>query len=148
MTVFEQRTRECQRRLRDRGASGVVLFPSPNLYYLGGFHESPGERHLFLFVPADGDPAFVAPALYDDQLRDATWVEDVRCWSDVEDPLPLIEATADDLGMTDGELLVDPTMWARFITSPPSGFVSRYGMVISLAAGAYLMFVVFSYLRS
>lgn len=114
MTVFERRTRECQRRLRDRGASGVVLFPSPNLYYLGGFHEDPAERHLFLFVPAEGDPAFVAPELYGEQLREATWVEDVRAWGDDEDPLPLVAATASDLGMTDGELLVDPTMWARF----------------------------------
>ena len=114
MTVFEERTRECQQQLRERGASGVVLFPSPNLYYLGGFQEDPGERHLLLFVPAEGDPAFVAPELYDGQLSDATWVDDVRTWTDVEDPLPLVAETASDLEMTDGELLVDPTMWARF----------------------------------
>jgi len=114
MSVFEDRTRECQQRLRDDGASGVVLFPSPNLYYLGGFSEAPGERHFFLFVPADGDPVFVAPQLYEEQLRDATWVEDLRFWSDTDDPLPLVEEAASDLGVTDGKLLVDPTMWARF----------------------------------
>ncbi|MFB6072334.1 MAG: M24 family metallopeptidase [Halobacterium sp.] len=114
MSVFEARTRDCQQRLRERGAAGVVLFPSPNCYYLGGFHEEPAERHLFLFVPAEGDPAFVAPELYGDQLADATWVEDRRLWADGEDPLGLVAATAADLGMTDGELLVDPTMWARF----------------------------------
>jgi Xaa-Pro aminopeptidase len=114
MSVFEDRTRRCQQRLRDRGASGVVLFPSPNLYYLGGFREEPGERHLFLFVPAEGEPAFVAPELYGEQLLDATWVEDVRLWTDVEDPMPVVEETAADLGLTGGEVLVDPTMWARF----------------------------------
>ncbi|WP_353633561.1 Xaa-Pro peptidase family protein [Halobacterium sp. NMX12-1] len=114
MSAFEARTRECQQRLRERGAAGVVLFPSPNLYYLGGFREEPGERHLFLFVPAEGDPAFVAPELYGDQLREATWVEDVRLWGDAEDPTELVAEAANDLGMTDGELLVDSTMWARF----------------------------------
>lgn len=114
MSAFQARTRECQQRLRERGASGVVLFPSPNCYYLGGFREEPGERHLFLFVPAEGDPAFVAPELYGEQLREATWVEDIRLWADVEDPTELVAETARDLGMTDGELLVDPTMWARF----------------------------------
>ncbi|WP_336036966.1 M24 family metallopeptidase [Halobacterium yunchengense] len=114
MSVYEERTRECQRRLRERGASGVVLFPSPNLSYLAGFGEEPGERHLLLFVPAEGDPAFVAPELYADQLREATWVEDLRLWTDVEDPLPLLAETARDLGLDEGELLVDPTMWARF----------------------------------
>jgi len=114
MSAFEARTRACQQRLRERGAGGVVLFPSPNCYYLGGFREEPGERHLFLFVPADGDPAFVAPELYGEQLREATWVEDVRLWGDAEDPTDLVAEAAADLGMTDGELLVDPTMWARF----------------------------------
>ncbi|MCG1002700.1 MULTISPECIES: Xaa-Pro peptidase family protein [Halobacterium] len=114
MSAFEARTRRCQQRLRERDASGAVLFPSPNCYYLAGFREEPGERHLFLFVPADGDPAFVAPELYDEQLREATWVADVRTWADGEDPTELVAETASDLGMTDGELLVDPTMWARF----------------------------------
>ncbi|MGB9963436.1 aminopeptidase P family protein [Halobacterium sp. CBA1126] len=114
MSAFEARTRRCQQRLRERGDSGVVLFPSPNLYYLAGFDEEPGERHFFLFVPAEGDPAFVAPELYGEQLREATWVDDVRLWDDGEDPTELVAEAAADLGMTDGELLVDPTMWARF----------------------------------
>jgi Xaa-Pro aminopeptidase len=114
MGVFEDRTRRCQRRLRERDAAGVVLFPSPNLYYLGGFQEDPSERHLFLLVPSEGDPAFVAPELYDEQLRGATWVEDVRLWSDGDDPVELTREAASDLGMTAGELLVDSTMWARF----------------------------------
>ncbi|WP_232701459.1 M24 family metallopeptidase [Halobacterium wangiae] len=114
MQNFEDRTRRCRRRLRERGAAGVVLFPSPNLYYLGGFHEEPSERHLFLFVPSEGDPAFVAPELYGDQIRDESWVEDVRLWADGDDPVELVAETATDLGMASGELLADPTMWARF----------------------------------
>ncbi|MFC3478905.1 M24 family metallopeptidase [Halobacterium litoreum] len=114
MSAFEDRTRRCQKRLRERDAASVVLFPSPNLYYLGGFHEEPAERHLFLFVPASGDPAFVAPELYGEQLREATWVGDVRLWADGDDPTDLVAETAADLDMNEGELLVDPTMWARF----------------------------------
>jgi Xaa-Pro aminopeptidase len=114
MSAFETRTERCQQRLRERDAAGVVLFPSPNCYYLGGFHEEPSERHFFLFVPREGHPAFVAPELYGDQLRDATWVEDLRLWSDSDDPLAVVHETAADLGLTRSELLVDPTMWATF----------------------------------
>jgi len=114
MDNFEDRTRRCQRRLDERGAAGVVLFPSQNLYYLGGFHEEPSERHLFLFVPSEGEPAFVAPELYGEQIRDETWVEDLRLWADGDDPVELVGETASDLGMASGELLVDATMWARF----------------------------------
>ena len=112
--VFEERTRRCQQRLRAVDADGVVLFPSTNLYYLSGFREDPGERHLLLFVPADGDPAFVAPEMYAGQLAEATWVEDVRTWSDGDDPLDLVRAVAADLDLDGGRLLLDDRMWALF----------------------------------
>ena len=117
MSVFQARTRDCQQRLQETGAAGAILFPSPNLYYLGGFEETPSERHLLLFVPSEGDPAFVAPALYAEQLREETWVADVRTYTDSEDPETLVEDVATDLEMDEGELLVDPTMWARFTQS-------------------------------
>ncbi|MDH5020936.1 M24 family metallopeptidase [Halobacterium rubrum] len=117
MSVFETRTRDCQQRLRDAGAAGAVLFPSPNLSYLAGFEETPSERHLLLFVPADGEPAFVAPALYEEQLDEETWVADVRTYTDSEDPESLVAEVAEEKGLTGGELLVDPTMWARFTQS-------------------------------
>jgi Xaa-Pro aminopeptidase len=117
MSGFETRTRDCQARLREADAAGAVLFPSPNLYYLAGFEETPSERHLLLFVPSEGDPAFVAPALYAAQLREETWVPDVRTYADGEDPEPLVADVAADLDADGGELLVDPTMWARFTQS-------------------------------
>jgi Xaa-Pro aminopeptidase len=109
---FERRTRDCQAALRDRGTDAAVLFPGPNLFYLTGFEESPGERHLLLFVPADGDPAFVAPTMYREQLD--TWVDDRRLYDDGDDPLALLSAVAEDLALDGGEVLVDDRMWATF----------------------------------
>lgn len=114
MPDFESRTRDCQRTIRDAGAAGAVLFPSPNLYYLSGFDETPSERLLVLVVPADGEPAFVAPALYETQLAAETWVDDIRTYTDSQDPSAVVRAVAADRGLTDGRLLVDPTMWAQF----------------------------------
>jgi len=113
-TPFETRTRACQDRLRDGAADAVVLFPSPNLYYLTGFMEEPMERELFCFVAAGGDPVVVAPEMYDEQLRAASWVTDVRTWDDGEDPAALVGDVIDELGLHGGRVLVDPTMWARF----------------------------------
>ncbi|QDX39593.1 Xaa-Pro peptidase family protein [Salarchaeum sp. JOR-1] len=110
MTPFERRTRDCQDRLDADEA--LALFPSPNLYYLGGFHESPGERHFFLFVTPD-DAAFLAPALYAEQLRDETWVDDVRTWRDGDDPVEHVRDVAADLDLG-SSVLLDETMWARF----------------------------------
>jgi len=113
--AFRARTERCRNRLREVGADALVCFPGRNLQYLTGFAEDPGERHLFLFVPADGDPVLLVPALYEAQVRTETRVEDVRVWGDGDDPLAATRATIEDLELSDGgRLLVDDRMWARF----------------------------------
>ncbi len=111
---YDTRLARCRDGLADAGADAAVLFPSPNCHYLAGFDEDPGERHLFLFVPREGDPVFVAPTMYDAQIRSESAVENVRTWDDGDDPLELVAAVADDLGVGDGHLLVDDRMWALF----------------------------------
>lgn len=112
---FERRLAACRRRLAAIDAALAVLFPSPNLTYLSGFDEPPSERHLLLFVPRDGDPAFVAPELYADQLA-ATPVDDVRTYADDADPLVTAQSVLADRDLRDprGRVLVDDRMWARF----------------------------------
>ena len=111
----EDRTRACQERLREADVDAVVLFPSRNLFYLTGFDEEPSERHLLLFVPSEGDPVFLVPDLYAEQVRRESWVSDVRTWSDGDDPVDAVEGVVSDLGLPDdARLLVDDLMWARF----------------------------------
>ncbi|WP_223302142.1 Xaa-Pro peptidase family protein [Haladaptatus sp. R4] len=112
--AFAERTRRCQQRLDAADADALVLFPSTNLFYLSGFREHPGERHLLLFVPEDDDPVFVVPDMYGEQIADESWISDVRTWSDGEDPLSLVESVADEFGLHGGHLLVDDRMWALF----------------------------------
>jgi Xaa-Pro aminopeptidase len=112
--AFAERTRRSQQRLKTVEADALVLFPSTNLFYVSGFDEHPAERHLLLFVPKKGDPAFVAPDMYGEQIAEESWVPDVRTWSDGDDPLSLVKDVADDFHLHDGHLLVDDTMWALF----------------------------------
>ena len=114
MNAFEDRTRRCQTRLNEIGADAAVLFPSTTLFYASGFREEPMERHLFLVVPAEGEPAFVAPEMYDEQIRAASWVEDLWLWADGDDPTALVAELADEKGLRGGHLLLDDTMWALF----------------------------------
>lgn len=115
MTPFERRTRACQQRLRDQEAEAIVLFPSRNLQYTTSFVEDPSERHLFFVVPERGDPVFIVPELYGEQLRAETWVSDVRTWGDEDDPLALFETVLRESSIDpQNRLLVDDTMGARF----------------------------------
>ncbi|SEP72149.1 M24 family metallopeptidase [Natrinema salaciae] len=118
---FERRIAACRDRLAETDADLIVCFPSPNLTYLTGFEESPSERHLLLFVPRSGDPALVAPAMYEAQLSELP-VADLqrRLWTDADDPLAhaadVLEGYA--LGANDPDpatVLVDDRLWATFV---------------------------------
>ena len=113
-TPPERRTRAVQERLQAHGDDAVVLFPSHNLQYTTGFSEEPRERHLLAFLPADGEPVFLVPELSAEQVREASWVDDVRAWSDTDDPAERATEIVDDLALDGGHLLVDDTMHARF----------------------------------
>ncbi|EMA61496.1 aminopeptidase P family protein [Halorubrum lipolyticum] len=121
--VHAERRERAAARLRETGADGLVCFPSRNLQYLTGFAEEPGERHLLLVVPAgdratDGaslpEPEFLVPALYETQVREETTVDAVRTWADGDDPTVAVRDLLGDLGLREGRLLVDDTMWATF----------------------------------
>ncbi|MFC4408009.1 M24 family metallopeptidase [Haloarchaeobius iranensis] len=109
-----KRIAACQDALESEGADAVVLFPSVDMGYLSGFTDEPMERHLFLFVTPDRPPVFVAPTMYESQIRDESVVDDVRVWDDGDDPLVLVEEIAETRNLHGGRLLVDDRMWARF----------------------------------
>lgn len=112
-TVIETRLERAREALTDAGADAVVCFPSSNMYYLSGFDDEPMERHLFLFVTPEAE-LFIAPEMYDAQIKDESPITDVRTWGDDEDPTALLETVGDELGLEGGRLLVDDRMWALF----------------------------------
>lgn len=111
---YQDRVADCRDRLGDEAADAVVLFPSVDMQYLSGFSDEPMERHLFLFVPEHGSAVFVAPELYATEIRDESWVGDIRTYDDGDNPLEIVKDVAGDLGLGAGALLVDDRMWARF----------------------------------
>ena len=141
-TPFERRVTTVQASLNAVEGDAVVLSPSPNLTYLTGFEESPSERLFVLVVPRRGDPTFVVPTMYEEQLP-ARY--DSRLWDDADDPLEVLAACLRDhgvvssVGVDDGtsssddgstastggqsidadgdvpRLLLDDSMWATFV---------------------------------
>jgi Xaa-Pro aminopeptidase len=135
MDAFQQRARDAQDALRAAGADAAVLFPGPNMYYVSGFREEPGERHLLVFLPAEGHPAFVAPTMYREQIAEATWIEDLRLWDDGDDPVEVVEEVAADLGLGGGRLLLDDRMWALFVEDLRSAVDADWGLASEVFDG-------------
>ncbi|SDQ34496.1 M24 family metallopeptidase [Natronobacterium texcoconense] len=111
--IVEKRLERARKVLTEQGVDALVCFPSSNMHYLAGFEEEPMERHLFLFVTPEAE-LFVAPEMYDDQIRDASPVTDVRTWSDGDDPTDLLERVGEELDLAGGHFLIDDRMWALF----------------------------------
>jgi Xaa-Pro aminopeptidase len=112
---YRRRRRELRDRLRVGDADACVLYAGRNLQYLTGFQAEQGDRHLLLVVPAHDDPVFVVPALYDEQVREATDIDDLRVWADEEDPKALLREVGSELGLAGGRVLVDDHTHARFL---------------------------------
>lgn len=117
--TLRRRLDAVQTRLRgpddsDGEADALVLFPGRNVQYLTDWDERPGERHLLLFVPADGDPLALVPALYETELRTRTPIERLRVWTDDEEPSDHVAAVCGRLDLDGGRILVDDAMDARF----------------------------------
>lgn len=112
-SAFRSRTEQCQHLLAEAGVDAIILFPSPNMYYLSGFRDEPMERHFFLFV-TPSDSAFIAPELYGKEVREDSFIDQVWTWADEENPLETVEHVVDELSIDGGEVLVDDTMWAMF----------------------------------
>ncbi|NHN49404.1 aminopeptidase P family protein [Halostella sp. JP-L12] len=113
--ALERRTRRCQAEMEANDVVGVVLAAGSNMLYLSGFSDEPSERHLLLLLPRDGDPVFVAPTMYREQIEGESWVSDVRTWDDSTGPRPILESVLRDLPFDDGTVLLDDAMWATFV---------------------------------
>lgn len=114
MQIYGDRIARAQEELANLDFDLMALFPSSNMLYLTGFYDEPGERMLLLLVPREDNPIFLAPELYEEQIRQESPFPDVRIWKDSDDPMDLLQRTVADLAPEDGTVVVDDGMWAKF----------------------------------
>jgi Xaa-Pro aminopeptidase len=113
MDVYQFRVNEVKRKMKESGLNSIILFPSPNLYYITGFKAFPEGRLLLAVIPSDGEPFFFAPKLYYSQIHKESWVKEIFLWTDDEDPYPILRKIMKDKGLNNGKIAVDDTMWAE-----------------------------------
>lgn len=112
MSIYTERMEKVKSRLQELGLQGVILFPSPNLYYLTGFHTFPGERLLISILPVEGEPFFFAPKLYESQIRQDTEVAEIITWTDEENAYDKLRVLMERKGLLKGKYAIDDTTWA------------------------------------
>jgi len=115
VNVYKSRLVRCQRLMSEKEIDVLFLAPGPNMYYISGFLEEPSERLLSLIVPQSGDPFFIVPELYEQQVRAFSWVEKLVSWKDSEDPNAVLSATLKQVVTRRPTIAVDSRMWSRFL---------------------------------
>ena len=114
-----------RRGLASVGAAAAVLGLSSNLRYLTGFSDEPGERLLCLIVGREGEPTFVVPQLYADQVRAHVSGVAMRVWADGGNPAAIVADVARDLASQAGRILLDDSLWAAFALTVQDAFHGR-----------------------
>ncbi len=83
MSTYASRIARVQNILREERLAAAVLAPTDQMRYLSGWAEGGHERLIAMFVPAEGEPAFVVPAMNLPQARgNPAGVQEVIGWDD------------------------------------------------------------------
>lgn len=83
---YEKRRIEQLRELMAQNRVDVFLIPpGPNFFYFSGFGTESMER-LTLMIVTRNTVSIISPKLMEEQLEESSWVEDIRSWSDEENP--------------------------------------------------------------
>lgn len=112
--VLSHRLRRSQALMEGTEVDLMALTPGPNMTYMTGFREEPGERLLTALVPREGDMVLVVPKLYAEQVEKSTGMVDFRVWTDSEDPRVALSGALGGLPPP-RRVALDTRMWALFV---------------------------------
>jgi len=108
--MYAERHNKLLEVMRDKGWDCVILWPSPNMYYMTGYYPKPDERLQIAFIPVQGEPVLIVPRLYSGESKHKCWIKDQRSWIDGDDILALTKDVIKDLGLKDARIALDDTM--------------------------------------
>lgn len=113
--LYKTRTEKLVEVLNNKGIDGFMFGISTNMYYFTDFYDVQAERFLALLVPSKGDPIFLVPELYHDQICETTWIENVISWADGEDPFEKMASIIKEKKLSNSKIAVDDTLRSDFL---------------------------------
>ena len=100
MTDFHKdRAEKVIEGLKSGGADALLLFPGVDIGYYTGFTIGLSERLAAALIPFDGDPVLIVNELEKELRGQKPWVTDVDVWREHEDPVELLAANIERLGL-------------------------------------------------
>lgn len=126
MNDFQTRIQKLQTAMQAQGVALTLLAGTDQMRYLSGWREGGHERFVGLFVPAQGEPAFVVPAMNAPQAQKTPLgLSHVRGWEDQNGWHPDAQALFTGYGIQAGDtILVDDELLSVHLLGLQSLFPS------------------------
>lgn len=97
--------------MKKNGVKAIVLSPSMNMFYTTGFNTFPGERLLVSILDENGEVIFIAPKMYEQEIREKGVFDRIITWDDSQDPKAILDAICIEKGYAESTIAIEDTMW-------------------------------------
>ncbi|WP_445395272.1 M24 family metallopeptidase [Zobellella sp. An-6] len=114
---YQARIKKAQRLMQEQGISVTYINAGTNLYYFTGTRWSASERMVGAFLPAQGEPFYIAPHFELDTLKQFMLIKgEVITWQEHECPYARSIEALHYMGIHEGKLGIDEST-AFFISN-------------------------------
>ncbi len=122
-SIYETRTRNLQKLIREEKFDGILLFDLPNyFYYTGDLRKQPRA-----FIPADGEPTLLTFSGDAEDARNSSWVKDVRPYNAMHEMMVAIMGIMRSTGKE------RPVIGANYDFHLPAFLMERFKLANPLA---------------
>lgn len=108
---FASRKTRIMELMEKNGVKAIVLSPAMNMLYTTGFNTFPGERLLVSILDEKGEVIFVAPRMYEQEIKEKGVFDRIIAWDDSQDPREILDLICREKGYSDSVIAVEDTMW-------------------------------------
>jgi len=104
---FKRRIDAVQVGLKDNELNALLLFSPEHIFYLSGFQTFGYFSYQALIVPAVGEPILVLRFLESFLAQHYSWVSQVECWDDHEDPIDVTTRVLKEHNLAKGRIGIE-----------------------------------------
>jgi len=110
---FQSRLARTRERLSERGVAGMLVHTPENMYYLSGYHTPGYYAYQAMLVPTSPakPPVLVVRRLEESNVREFSWIDTRRVYTDIEDPIELTAKVVKESGLEHATLAVEKSAW-------------------------------------
>ena len=110
---FQQRLARTRERLGERGVAGMLVHTPENMYYLSGYHTPGYYAYQTMLVPTSPakPPVLLVRRLEESNVREFSWIDTRRVYTDIEDPIELTAKVVKESGLEHATLAIEKSAW-------------------------------------